>query len=99
MCVTLSGSLNSPIAPWLIEAPLAALCKKNGDYRPTAVGEVLRHSASHICCVAAKSCLPDLFLPYGEVGVGIRGGGGGKLLYTFYKLSLKKMVIMKTYVV
>ena len=33
MCMTLSGSLNSLIALWLIEAPLTALCKENGGSR------------------------------------------------------------------
>ena len=74
MCVTLSRSLNSLIAPWLIGAPLTALCKKDGGYRPIAVGEVLRRLASRICCSAAKSRLEDHFLPYGQVGVGIKRG-------------------------
>ena len=42
--------------------------------RPIAVGEVLRRLVSRICCAAVKSKLPDIFLPYGQVGVGIRGG-------------------------
>ena len=61
MCVTPSGRLNSLIAPWFIGAPLTALCKKNGGYRLIVVGEVLWRLASHICCAAVKSRLPDLF--------------------------------------
>ena len=42
--------------------------------RPIAVGEVLHRLISHICCVAAKSRLSEIVLPYGQVGVGISGG-------------------------
>ena len=82
MCVTLSGSLNSLITPWLIGAPLTALCKENGDYRRIVVGEVLWRLSSCICCAAAKSRLPDLFMPYGQVGVGIKGGMEAAIPFT-----------------
>ena len=64
------------ISSWLCGAPLTALFKKHdgGGVRPIAVGEVLRRLVSRICCAAVKSKLPDIFLPYGQVGVGIRGG-------------------------
>ena len=39
MCVTLSRSLNSLITPCLIGVPLTALDKKNGGYKPIAVGK------------------------------------------------------------
>jgi hypothetical protein len=56
-------------------APLSALIKKNGDiFRPIAVGKVLRHLVSRIACSAVKSKLPDILLPYNQVGVAIRGG-------------------------
>ena len=35
---------------------------------------MLRRLASHACCAAAWSCLPDILLPYGQVGVGVKGG-------------------------
>ena len=28
----------------------------------------------YVCMYAVKSKLPDIFLPYGQVGVGVRGG-------------------------
>ena len=33
-----------------------------------------RRLASRLCCAAVRSELPDLFLPYGQVGVGVKGG-------------------------
>ncbi len=56
--------------------PLTALYKKQGGggVRPIAVGEVLRRLISQVCCAAVKSKLPEIFLPYGQVGVGIPGG-------------------------
>ena len=74
MSFIVSGKLNASISPWLIGAPLTALRKKTGGYRPIAVGEVIRRLASRLCCAAAKSRLPDLLLPYGQVGVGTKGG-------------------------
>ena len=41
--------------------------------RPIAVGEVLRRLASRLCCSHVKSSLPDVLLPYNQIGVGIRG--------------------------
>ena len=73
MC-SLSGQTDTWLAPWLIGAPLTALNKKQGGVRPIAVGEVLRHLASCLCCVAVRSKLPDVFIPAGQVGVGIKGG-------------------------
>ena len=72
----LSGKMDRLISSWLSGAPLTALFKKHdgGSVRPIAVGEVLRRLVSRICCAAVKSKLPDIFLPYGQVGVGIRGG-------------------------
>jgi len=70
----LSGKAPSCLAPWLCGAPLTALLKKGGGFRPIAVGEVLRRLASRLCCLAVRPSLPGVFLPYGQVGVGIPGG-------------------------
>ena len=70
----LAGKIDARIAPWLVGAPLIALQKKDGGHRPIAVGEVFRRLASRLCCTAVHSFLPDTFLPYNQVGVGIRGG-------------------------
>ena len=49
---------------------------KGGGFRPIAVGEVLQCLASRLCCFAVSPSLPGVFLPYGQVGVGIPGGLG-----------------------
>jgi len=70
----LAGKGPSCLAPWLCGAPLTALLKKSGGVRPIAVGEVLRRLASRLCCLTVRPSLPHIFLPYGQVGVGISGG-------------------------
>ena len=70
----LAGTLDSRLAPWFCGAPLTALVKKGGGFRPIAVGETLRRLVSKVCCFSVRSSLPDLLLPFGQVGVGISGG-------------------------
>ena len=72
----LSGKMDKRISAWLSGAPLTTLYKKQGGggVRPIAVGEVLRRPISRVCRAAVKSKLPEIFLPYGQVGVGIPGG-------------------------
>ena len=71
----LSGKANPALAPWICGAPLTALHKKgNKGFRPIAVGEIYRRLASKLCCSFARSDLPSLFVPYGQLGVGIPGG-------------------------
>ena len=41
MNVLLAGKVDVRITTWLVGAPLIALQKKNGGYRPIAVGEVI----------------------------------------------------------
>ena len=62
------------MAPWLCGAPITALHKKNGGVRPIAVCETIRRLVSRVCCLSVRDDLPDLFLPHGQVGVGIKGG-------------------------
>ena len=50
------------------------MAKKSGGFRPIAVGETLRRLVSKVCCFSVRSSLPDLLLPFGQVGVGIPGG-------------------------
>ena len=51
------------------------LNKKNLDsFRPIAVGETFRPLVSRICCLAVRPDLPDTFIPYGQLGVGIPSG-------------------------
>ena len=70
----LAGTLDSRLAPWFCGAPLTALAKRNGGFRPIAVGETLCRLVSKVCCLSVRSLLPDLLLPFGQVGVGISGG-------------------------
>ena len=67
----LSGKVDVSMSSWLSGAPLIALNKKSGGVRPFAVGEVIRHLVSRICCTAVKPYLKEVFLPYGQVGVGV----------------------------
>ena len=59
----LSGKLDPCAAPWFCGAPLTALIKPSGGFRPIAVGETLRRLVSKVCCFAVCSALPDFFLP------------------------------------
>ena len=70
----LAGRGDRRIAPWLVGAPLTALIKQPTGFRPIAVGEVLRRLISWIGCAAVRCQLPSLFLPSGQVGVGVSGG-------------------------
>jgi len=70
----LGGHADRRIAPWLVGAPLTALLKPAGGVRPIAVGEVLRRLVSRLACAAVRPSLPPLFLPSGQVGVGIPSG-------------------------
>ena len=73
--VAVSGKMDRRIAPFMTGAPLTALCKKGGQgVRPIAVGETLRHLVSRICCLVVRSKLPDILLPYGQVGTGTKSG-------------------------
>ena len=76
VCFLVSGQAHPSIAPWLCGAPLMALYKKQGGVCPIAVREVLRRLTSRLCCsVVRENCRrPDVFLPSGQIGVGIRGG-------------------------
>ena len=74
MSKLLAGKIDHRVAPWLSGAPLTALMKKTVSYCSIAVGQVLRCLASRICCASIRDRLPDVFVPYGQVGVGLRGG-------------------------
>ena len=70
----LSGKAPHVVAPWLCGAPITALHKKKGGVRPIAVCETIRRLVSRVCCLSVRDGLPDLFLPHGQVGVGVKGG-------------------------
>ena len=75
MNAILAGKLPACTAPWLVGAALS-LKEETGSFRPIAVGETLRRLASRLCCATARRSLRDIFLPYGQGGVCIRGGLG-----------------------
>ena len=79
----MSGRASRLVAPWLCGAPITALHKKNGGVRPIAVCETIRRLVSRVCCLSVKDNLPDLFLPYGQVGVGIKGGLEEAAIHSF----------------
>ena len=74
MNILLAVRMDHRAAPWLVGAPVTALVKKGGGFRPIAVCEVIRRLASRLCCTAVRRKLPELFLPYNQVGVGMQGG-------------------------
>ena len=84
----LSGKSPSCLAPWLCGTPLTALLRKGGGVCPITVGEVLCRLASHLCCLIIHPSLPDTFLPYRQVGVGIPGGLECAIRVTHRFLSL-----------
>ena len=87
----LSGKAPSCLSPWLCGALLTALLKKGGGVRPIAVGEVIRRLASRLCCLAVRPSLPSVFIPYGQVGVGIPGGW--RLLSTLFIIIFTNMLL------
>ncbi len=42
--------------------------------RPIAVGETVRRLISRLYCTSVRAFLPDIFIPEGKVGVGVKGG-------------------------
>ena len=70
----LSDKAPSCLAPWLCGAALSALLKEGGGVRPIAVGEIFCWLAIHHCYFVVQSRLPEVFLPFGQVSVGISGG-------------------------
>ena len=71
MTSVLAGDLDGNITSWLSGTPLTVLLKKSCGFWQIAVGDVFHRLARHLCCAAVKSCLPDVFLPYGQVGMDI----------------------------
>ena len=69
-----SGKASCVVALWLCGAPITALYKKSGGVWPIAVCETIRHLVSRVYCLSVHDNLPDLFLPYSQLGVGIQGG-------------------------
>ena len=76
------------------------------------MGETLHRLVSKVCCLAVRSALPDVFLPFGHVGVGVSGGLeaaihslrtilstlGSKLdLWRIYQMPLMSIVVLPSY--
>ena len=87
----LAGTLDSHLVPWFCGAPLTALAKKGGSFRPIAVGETLCCLVSKVCCFSVCSCLLGrLVLVFRE---------DWKLLYTLYALFSPHTALILPYAV
>ena len=64
--------------------------KKSGGVRPIVVCKTIRCLVSHVCCLSVHNDLPDLFLPYGQVGVGFKGGLEAAIYFLRYYLHSHK---------
>ena len=91
MNVLLAGKLDFRAAPWMVGAPLIALQKKTGGFRPIAIGDVIRRLASRLCCKSVHSLLPDIFLPYHQVGVAVLKLPSTQLI-DLYKLMAQRRI-------
>ena len=69
--VILASALDTHLTPWFCGALLIAVMRKVMVF---ILFETLHHLTSKVLSVFACSSLPDLFLPFGQVGVGIPGG-------------------------
>lgn len=68
-----SGRAPSSVAPWLAGAPLTALGNPDGDVRPIAVRETLRHLVSACLMASASKDARDFFCPL-QLGVDTSAG-------------------------
>ena len=62
------GEAHTDVSPWLCGALLMALPKKDGNYRPIAVGEVLRRLAAKTLCAAYQEQARSYLWPL-QIGV------------------------------
>lgn len=69
-----SGGLSRDLAPFLFSATLHVAIKKEGGYRPIAVGEVLRRLTSKCRAFVHLSAAAEYLNPL-QVGVGTRSSG------------------------
>ena len=60
--------------PMVLWCSFDCIDQPGGGFRPIAVGETLCHLISKVCCLAVRSALPVVFLPFGQVGIGVSGG-------------------------
>ena len=70
----LPGKASRLVAPWLYGAPITALHKKNEGVCAIAVCKTIKRLVSCVCYLSVKDDLTDLFLPYSQIGVGIKSG-------------------------
>ena len=61
--------------PFIAGANLTALNKKNGDIRPIAAGDTLRHLTAKCLCSLVRDTAASYFLPC-QLGVAVPGGAG-----------------------
>ena len=93
----LAGTLDSHLVPWFCGAPLTALAKKGGGFRPIAVGETLYCLVSKVCCFSVCSSLPNCSCLLGRLVFVFRVDW--KLLYTLYALFSPHTALILPYAV
>ena len=70
------GGLPKEIVPFFAGANLFAAIKKDGGFRPIAVGNTLRRLTSKCVSYAVATRAASLLRPY-QFGIGVRGGCEG----------------------
>ena len=73
MNIVAQGKVPAAVAPYFFGANLFALVKKNGGFRPVAVGNVLRRLVSKCIAYAVAGRASEFLRPL-QFGVGVRGG-------------------------
>ena len=68
-----AGLAPREVAPFIAGAPLMALVKHGGGFRPIAIGETIRRLVSKCCCKATTEDTKIIFGPL-QVGVATQGG-------------------------
>ena len=71
-----SGKVAAGVAPYLCGGNLFAAVKKDGGYRPVAVGDILRRLTSKCVAYAVAARASNHLRPF-QYGVGVRGGCEG----------------------
>jgi hypothetical protein len=91
--VMLAGKVCADVVPILYGANLIALKKKDGSFRPIAVGSTLRRLASKICCREFHSRLTEKFKPI-QLGFGLKSGCEGAVHATRTFLNSQNFEIL-----
>ena len=69
----IAGRVPASIRPHFFGANLFAAVKRNGGFRPVAVGEVYRRLSSKVCAYEVSPSAAEFLKPY-QLGVGVKNG-------------------------